>query len=386
MVWTDYFKAVDLKSLFPSEDLNEQQIGSQLTDYSIEEIQDYDIIIFNVEEDRAAFLKGSAQSGDHFRKAFYSLYWNEKKLKVADLGTLAAGDQLTDTYFALEECLTYFLKQGVLPIVIGGSQDLALATYRAYGKQEQLVNLTSIDSAFRLGDADDQIRENNFLSKILLQQPNVLFNYSNLGYQTYLVDSNSFSLLDELFYDIHRLGKFKTDMKLAEPLIRNADFISFSMNAIAQPYSPAASQVSPNGFTGEEACQLARYAGFNDKLTAIGFYDYNPSKDQSDLSAKLLAQMVWYFFEGFNQRKQDFPACNKKEYVKYTVAIDEAEQELVFYKSPKSDRWWMEVPYHANFRKRYERHLMLPCNYEDYQTALQNEIPDRWFQTYQKLK
>lgn len=386
MIWTDYFKAVDLKSLFPSHELNDQQIGAQFTQYDVEEVKDYDIVLINVEEDRAAFEKGSASSGDTFRKAFYSLYWNERKLRVADLGSLAAGNELTDTYFALEECLDYFLKQGVLPIVIGGSQDLALATYRAYGKQEQLVNMTSIDSAFRLGVADDQIKENNFLSKILLQQPNVLFNYSNLGYQTYLVDSNSFSLLDELFYDIHRLGKFKNDMKLAEPLIRNADFISFSMNAIAQPYSPAASQVSPNGFTGEEACQLSRYAGFNDKLTAIGFYDFNPSKDQSNLSAKLLAQMVWYFLDGFVQRKQDFPACNKKEYVKYTVAIDEADQELVFYKSPKSDRWWMEVPYHANYRKRYERHLMLPCNYEDYQTALQNEIPERWFQTYQKLK
>jgi hypothetical protein len=46
----------------------------------------------------------------------------------------------------------------------------------------------------------------------------------------------------------------------------------------------------------------------------------------------------------------------------------------------------MEVPYSANMNKKYERHMMLPCNYDDYLTATQNEIPERWFQTFKKLK
>ncbi len=31
---------------------------------------------------------------------------------------------------------------------------------------------------------------------------------------------------------------------------------------------------SPNGFYGEEICQMARYAGMSTKLTSFGIYDY----------------------------------------------------------------------------------------------------------------
>ncbi|MEQ8909103.1 MAG: formimidoylglutamase [Vicingaceae bacterium] len=386
MIWQDYLKPVELEKLFPKREFAPHSMAHLLLDFNAEEIAEYDLVLFDVKEDRASSNAGAAEGGMKMRQFLYPYFREEKNLRVADLGTIMPGAEVSDTYFAVEECVDFFLKNGVIPIVIGGSQDLNFALYRAYAKQEQLVNLVSIDASFRLGESDGKINATNYLSKILLQQPSVLFNYSNLGYQSYLVDPQAFDLLDDLFYDIHRLGTLKSDLRFAEPVIRNADFISFSMSAIAQPFSPGNSNVSPNGFTGEEACQLARYAGINDKLSCIGFYDMNPSRDVNGMSAQLLAQMVWYFIDGYYQRKKDFPACNKKDYLKYTVAIDEAKQELVFYKSPKSDRWWVEVPYHSNFRKKYERHLMLPCNYEDYQTAMENEIPERWFKTFQKLK
>ncbi|MEZ4931669.1 MAG: hypothetical protein R2788_06060 [Saprospiraceae bacterium] len=37
--------------------------------------------------------------------------------------------------------------------------------------------------------------------------------------------------------------------------------------------APAAQDATPSGFFSEEACQISRYAGMNDKLTSIGFYE-----------------------------------------------------------------------------------------------------------------
>ena len=51
----------------------------------------------------------------------------------------------------------------------------------------------------------------------------------------------------------------------------------------------------------------------------------------------------------------------------------------------KSDRWWMEIPYPPTKGLKFERHTLLPCSYKDYEMAVNNEIPDRWWQTYQKL-
>ena len=59
----------------------------------------------------------------------------------------------------------------------------------------------------------------------------------------------------------------------------------------------------------------------------------------------LLAQMIWYFIEGFRERKGDYPIANKSKYTKYHVALENGEHELTFYKSDFSGRWWMDVPH-----------------------------------------
>lgn len=386
MAILEYFQAVEIKKLKPLNNYRDGQLGHLITT-QVENIEDFDIVLFDVEEDRGSINnKGCGAGANEIRKYLYELFQADYTLKIADLGTIKAGNLVTDTYFAIKECIDHCIKKNVVPIIIGGSQDLLYANYLAYTNQEQTVNLVSIDSRFALGETDDQINSNNVFSKIILHQPNVLFNFSNLAYQTYLVNQKELKLLDELFFDGLRLGAIKEDIRKAEPIIRNADFINFNLSAIAQPFAPANKNASPNGLTGEQACQLSRYAGMSDKLSSFGIFEYNPSIEDNGLTPHLIAQMIWYFMDGYYNRKKDFPACNKKEYTKYTVTIEDGNQELVFYKSPKSDRWWMEVPYHFNLLKKYSRHLMLPCSYEDYLTALENEIPERWFQTFKKLK
>ena len=95
--------------------------------------------------------------------------------------------------------------------------------------------------------------------------------------------------------------------------------------------------------------------------------------------------MIWYFIEGFYNRKHDHPYKDKSDYVKYTVSIKDHKDQIVFYKSKKSDRWWMDVPVKKSFKNIYERHHLVPCSYNDYEVACKDDIPDRWWQAYQKL-
>ena len=66
--------------------------------------------------------------------------------------------------------------------------------------------------------------------------------------------------------------------------------------------------------------------------------------------------------------------------------MNQFDHDVVFYKSNKSERWWMEVPYQGDNENKYLRHHLVPCNYEDYLNAAENEMPDLWWKTYQKLK
>jgi formiminoglutamase len=349
-------------------------------------LDNINIAIIGVDEDRNAINnEGCGLAANYVREHLYKLYQGNYQAKIADLGNIKKGNTVNDSYFALSDVLTTLIKKNITPIVIGGGQDLTYANYLAYTKLEQTVNIVSIDSGFDIGNGEKEVHSQNFLSKIILHKPNILFNYSNAGYQTYFVEQSAIDLMDKLYFDAHRLGKLRKNIENVEPIVRNADILSFDISAIRQSDAPANGNASPNGFYGEEACQIARYAGLSDKLSSVGFYEINPAFDNNQQTAHLAAQMIWYFIDGYYNRKNDDPLGNKTDYTKYRVHITNHEHEIVFYKSNKSDRWWMDVPYPPNHKINYERHHMVPCSYSDYETACKDELPDRWWQTYQKL-
>ncbi len=348
----------------------------------------YDIAIIGVLEDRNAINNsGTALSADYFREKFYSLNEGNYATRIVDLGNIKAGHTVSDTYVALKLVVAELIKRDIVPVIIGGGQDLTYGQFMAYEDLEQKVDLLVVDSHFDLDDDEQNVNGTtsaSYLNRIFLHEPNYLFNYSNIGYQTYFVNQESLKVMDKLYFDIHRLGDVSNNMTIAEPIIRNANMISFDLSAIRSSDAGANANASPNGFYGEQACQICRYAGMNDKLSSIGFYEFNPAYDQNGQTALLLAQMVWYFVDGFYNRKKEHPLLPKSQYITYRASLKDGSHELIFVKSKKSDRWWMQVPYPTGMSKN-ERHHLVPCRYEDYQLANAGEMPDLWWKTYQKL-
>lgn len=386
----DFFSPVNDEISQQKVDYNSSQIGFSINSYfkHFPDLEEIDIAIFGVLDDRNSINNlGCSLGPDVFRQYFYPLYEGFQKPKIADLGNIKAGESVTDTYAAVKAVVEELIKQGVLPIVIGGGQDLTYAQYQAYEKLEQKVDLVVVDSRFDLNEDPLNSRETtsqSFLSKILLHQPNFLFNLSTIGYQSYFVSQESIKVLDKLYFDSYRLGVFKGNIEYSEPVLRNADLISFDMGAIRSSDAGANANASPSGFFGEEACQICRYAGMNDKLSSIGFYEFNPAYDKNGQTAILLSQMIWYFIDGFYNRKKDFPLQPQSAYVIYRTSLKEENYEVVFIKSKKTDRWWMQVPY-PNTKSVNERFHMVPCSYDDYKVAIDGDMPDLWWRTYQKL-
>jgi arginase family enzyme len=345
----------------------------------------YHIAIIGSNEERGAVNnKGCGRAADTIREKLYDLKLSANPYRVLDLGNVKAGNTLNDTYAAVSMILVELMKAGIVPVIIGGSQDLTYAQYIAYQKLEQTVNIVSVDSTFDLGTTDQPINSVSFLGKIILHEPNFLFNFSNIGYQTYFVGEDQIELMKRLYFDAYRLGHVRSNIEEVEPVVRSADFLSFDISAIRQSDAPGNGNTSPNGFYGEEACRIIRYAGMSDKLTGLGIYEVNPLFDNKDQTSHLVSQMIWYFIDGYYNRKKDVPLKNKLDFVKYRVPIAKEDQEIVFYKSSKSGRWWMEVPCRTN-KMRYERQQLVACSYQDYETALREEMPERWWQAFQKI-
>jgi arginase family enzyme len=385
-----FFEPVELKGYEYAGKTRRKHLGDIVRAYTqpnnFPDFLDADLAILGVSEDRHAIgNKGCAQAPDAIRKEFYKLYQGNFKLKMVDLGNLTQGNSIEDTHFALTATLEELLRNNVTPIILGGGQDLTFSQYRAYEKIGKIVNIAIVDPMFDLGHSEQALDSRSYMSRIILQQPNYLFNYTNIGYQTYFVDQEAITLMSNLMFDTYRLGSVRSDMEEVEPMVRNADMLSIDMGAIRMSDAPGNANAVPNGFYGEEMCQITRYAGLSDKMSSLGIYEFNPSLDKHAQTAQLIGQMIWYFIDGFYGRKQDFPLEKKADFVKFTVTTKDFKDHIVFYKSKKSDRWWMEVPIRSRSKYKYQRHHLVPCSYNDYQTALENYIPDRWWQTYKKL-
>ena len=346
------------------------------------DVENSQIAIFGVQEDRNSQDNfGCGENLNFIREKLYGLFPGNWHTNIIDLGNVLKGDNVSDTYFAVSEIITFLIKRNIIPIIIGGGQDITYINYRAYDALEQSVNITAVDSRFDIGDLNDELTSQSYLSKIVMQQPNNLFNYCNVGYQTYFNSQEEINLLENLFFDAYRLGKAK-ELENIEPAFRNADIVSIDIGAIRQSEAPANNNASPNGFYGEEICAISRYAGLSDKVSSFGIYEYNSKLDNHYQTANLIAQMIWYFIEGVNFRVKDYPFSGKENYQKFTVLLED-DDPLTFYKSHKSGRWWMEINILSD--NKYKRHALIPCTHQDYIDATRQIIPNKWFKAMSKM-
>lgn len=383
---TDFLSPIDEKDFTDSVIDSDHSLGRNIDIYSVQngfpDLNGVSVAIIGIKEGRRS-LNNNGCGEDIFaiRQGLYKLFPGKWHLKVADLGNIEAGNKVEDTYFAVTEIVSKLTEKNIITLIIGGSQDLTYANYRAYDKLEQTINLAVVDNRFDLGTLEEDLHSNSYLSKIIMEEPNNLFNYSNIGYQTYFNPQEEINLLQNLYFDTFRLGEVK-NLELVEPILRDSDIVSIDISSVRMSDAPGNKNAVPNGFYGEELCAIARYAGISDKVTSFGIYEYNRRYDQNDQTANLIAQAIWYFIEGVNYRAKDYPYTGKENYQKFSVILED-DDPINFYKSDKSGRWWMEINLISN--NKYKRHTLIPCAYQDYVQAIEQKIPERWYKAQQKL-
>lgn len=361
--------------------LSSQHLGSKMVLHTQDEFPDIDkvkIAIIGVLDNRGNKATNIEVDLYNFRSEFYTLFPGNWFASIADLGDISQGNTIQDTYYVLKKLISKLVKKGIIPIVIGGSQDLTYALYRGYDDLEQMVNLVSIDSKFDFGKENGQLCSDSYISKIIIEEPNNLFNFSNIGYQTYFNPQEEIDLIEKLYFDAYRLGEVSNNLAIAEPVFRDADIVSLDLHAVKSSDSGNFVNFTSNGFDGKEICTLARYAGISDKVSTFGLFNHNGTKQE----AVLKAQIVWYFIEGIHYRSNEYPFGNKDNYIKYIVPIE--DEDLVFYKSDKTGRWWIEIPFISSLNNKLKRNTLLPCSYEEYLCACDHETPERWWKAQRK--
>ena len=384
-----YFDPVTVDSLhIPDEDVRAGQLLHYILLYNPDvsiDIQEADIAIMGVPETRNTYRNPSCSlAPDEIRRQFYQLYGWRKDVRIVDLGNLRLGSTAEDTYLAVAEVVSYLVENKVIPVILGGGNDIAFANYRAYELMERVANVVAIDSCFDLGEEGKPIRSDGYVTKMVLQQPNFLLNYANIGYQSYMNSPESVSMMESLFFETYRVGFMRRNLEEVEPVVRNADMVSLDISAVRRPDAPGCPHNSSNGFYGEEICQIAKYVGLSDKLSSFGIYEYDPTLDYNNQTSQLIAHVIWYFVEGFLYRQSDGQFKNKSDYRQFNISVSGSPDELVFYFSRKSGRWWVLVPIYQKNGNQV-RYYYLPCSKRDYDLACEDKVSERWLRTYHKV-
>ncbi len=348
----------------------------------VPEIDKIDIAIIGVPENRNDInYIGEDINLSEIRKSFYSLYPGNWSIKIGDFGDLTPGEFVEDTYENLSSIISYFIKNDIIPVVIGGSQDLTYANYRAYDEFKKTINIVNVDSNFDLGDSNKPIKNNSYLGKIILEEPHNLFNYTTIGYQTYYNSQIEIDLMEKLYFEAYRLGEVCNNITSVEPVMRDADIVTIDLRCIKSSELSSRQKLSPNGFDGKEICSISRYAGISNKVSSFGIYEYR-SSNEDEITEMLIAQILWYFIEGVDCRIIDNDFKNISNFQKFTVVVE--KYELIFYKSIKTSRWWIEIPSSSKKNTKLKEYTLLPCTHEDYQGANNGVIPERWYKAHKK--
>ena len=376
----NYFEPVSLEKPGKYFRVSDAHFGRNITvntpSVPVGEISNYQLAILGVTEDRNSHNQGSSLAPDRIRMKLYELFRVNEKLRIIDLGNIKSTASAEDTIFGIRDVMIHLLNNQVTAIVLGGTQDITRGIFMAYEQRAALTNAVIIDS--RLDIEEGPPTSSSWALPVI--NSTKLFRYTSLGHQQYLVDPSHLALLEERGFDVIRLGSLRTNLLLAEPFLRDAHLVSFDIGAIKQPDAPGTLLSSPNGLMSEEACQLSRFAGLSDQVSCFGIFETNPEYDVHDQTSRLAAQAIWYFTEGFSQRKKEKPAQNNPDFKVFMVNHRDMEHALTFYKSLVTGRWWMEIP-----EVKTGKQVLVACSQEEYQQACNHDIPEMWWRAFQRI-
>ncbi len=365
-MFSEYFSPVKFEIIDYVNKLDNNQLGSKLKINGRDKLNSFeslDIVIFSVNEYRFnSAIQKSFNANKDFRKKLYSLYYGNWDLNIYDFGDLENGNLVSDTQFALSKILEFFSKNKILVITIGGSQNLLFDIYSSLKVTLQKINLVSVDNKIDFSNNNE-----SFLHKIIMDENNKLANFSNIGYQKHLTSVPENKLLDKMYFESINLGKIKSNIAEAEPVLRDSDIVSFNINSLKAGELNNAHQY-PNGLSSYELCSLSRFSGLSSRVNIVSYFE---NWDLSIMNS-LLAESTWYVIDGYATRINENPLNDSNDFIYYHIELD--NYKFKFYRSKLSDRWWVEF---LNDEIISIEKDIISCTFDDYNNCKNSVIPER---------
>ncbi len=381
MVINDFFDDLErplfIDSLMNENDSLVSQINYGVKGLCEEDIRCFDVAIVGIsDETNAINNEGCKNAVYSIRSRFASLRRTTGPLKIIDLGNVK-GRTLDDKYVAIKEVCDFLLENSIIGIILGGGQDFTFPVIQSLGCKKNDIKIAFIDSCIDVDPGSD-FTSKNYLEKVLESCDSRLEDWSILGLQKYFSGPGQEDFVENNKGELIRLRDLRGEKIVeAEPFLREANIVSFDVGAVECAYVNTINGLNVNGFTGEEACQLAWYSGMGCDCNFFCFHEFNPEIDNSAKGEVLSAQILWHFVEANSCALRELPLDNISIYKTFVVHLHNFNKDIRFYKNKHNNRWWMELEY-EDYKK------IVACSETDYKIACSGDVPEKWWRSFKK--
>lgn len=278
------------------------------------------------------------------REYLHTFHNHFKNINIYDLGMLLSHEPET-----IAEVIKTLREHQIVPFIIGASTKLANQIC------EELAGSV-----------------HHIANKPLIQEDRPgIYDRHCIAYQRHLMSLDEMHFTENHSLYSLSLGKMRTYPGLLEPILRDSQIILLNINAMKSSEAGDIQGVLPTGITSEELCQMMQYAGNAPDLQAV-ITEWPKEATTRERTAALMAEAFWYFCEGFHMKSGDHPSKGGdfSEFIVYSPQMDE---QFDFIRHNQTMKWWLKKSLNES-QVQY-----MSCAYEEYQSAVANEVPDRLF-------
>lgn len=307
---------------------------------------------------------GLGPNADLCRKSLYDLQHHFNGITIADLGNLNHDGSSKNLNAGLRECIFALREEHIIPIFIGENDNYSDALFKSISFQKVDYALVSPFVAY---DPDALPWK--------LQQKQKLFHASFIGIQNFLNAHATIQHSGEVFSEHIRLGDLRAGIGQIEPMLRQADLFEFDLRSIRYSDFGAGTMPLPSGLLNQEACAVCRYAGISNTISLflLNHFDLHKGHPTDPMQ---IAQMIWYILEGIDNRFNDMPQLNNRNFTVYKCHAHSGEDMLFLY-NELTGRWWMQIP--SDDKKKKTAPKFIGCSENDHLVAEQGEVPEKWY-------
>ena len=255
---------------------------------------------------------GAAEGPDAIRQELYKMTLSTRGHAAfrsllegcEDVGNLVLTGDLEEDQELISEVVADFLRQKIVPILLGGGQSVTYGHFLGYVKAAKRCNILGWDSRL---DVQAKISERGHSGSVLRE---ALIHPSGICQRCevagLLAHANSKPHLD--FFKQHAGSVIwrseLTDSRIDEIYgwADNPMLTSFDLNGVDQTQAPGVTRPSVNGIPIDLWLYAARRAGEMSQVTSVDLVGLSPAHDIDRRTARLAALTVWTFLKGMARR------------------------------------------------------------------------------------